>query len=213
MAGMVEAAAVLPADIPPDGSVQWLDGSTRTVTLISAQLAVEELRAGSAGSCAECFPLEITAARLTSGPISTSRGPATGPIWEFTVAGTSVRVTQVAIAGKIEVVPPPWNPNDSPIGLSVESATGAIGARQLTVAFTGAPDPGDRPCGADYTAEAVESDTAVVVIIFEHPYAVVEACTLVGARRTAEVELAAPLGDRAVLEVKEGLPVAVVLTP
>jgi hypothetical protein len=30
--------------------------------------------------------------------------------------------------------------------------------------------------------------------------------------RTAEVGLSAPLGERAVLEVKEGLPVAVVLT-
>jgi hypothetical protein len=38
-------------------------------------------------------------------------------------------------------------------------------------------------------------------------------CTSVGARRTAEVELAAPLGDRAVLEVVQGLPVPVRLTP
>jgi hypothetical protein len=213
MAGMVEATTVLPADIPPDGSVQWLDGTTRAVKLISAQQAVEELRAGSSGSCPECFPLEITAARLTSGPVSTSRGPATGPLWEFTVAGTAVRVTEVAIAGKIAVEPAPWNPNDPPVGLSIESATGATGARQLTVAFTGAPGPGDQRCGADYTAEAVESDTAIVVIVIEHPYGVVEACTAVGARRTADVELAAPLGDRAVLEVKQGLPVAVVLTP
>jgi hypothetical protein len=39
------------------------------------------------------------------------------------------------------------------------------------------------------------------------------ACDLVGYRREATVQLAAPLGDRAVLEVKQGLPVPVTLTP
>jgi hypothetical protein len=110
------------------------------------------------------------------------------------------------------VVPPRWDPNNPPVGISIDSATGTVGGRQLTVAFTGAPAPGDQGCGADYTAEAVESPMAVVVIVTEHPHGLFEACTGVGARRTAEVELSAPLGDRAVLEVKEGRPVAVLLT-
>ncbi len=77
-----------------------------------------------------------------------------------------------------------------------------------------APAPGDRACVAAYAAEAVESPTAVVVIVTEHPHnGLGEACTAVGAPRTAAVELAAPLGERAVLEVKEGLPVPVLLTP
>ncbi len=38
------------------------------------------------------------------------------------------------------------------------------------------------------------------------------ACTADGARRTASVELAAPLDERAVLEVQQGRPVPVVLT-
>ena len=111
------------------------------------------------------------------------------------------------------MVPPPWNPNDSPVGISIESTTGTVDGRQLTVTFVGAP-AGDQGCGADYTAEAVESPTAVVVIVTEHPHSgLFAACSLVGALRTAVVELAAPLADRAVLEVKEGLPVPVVLTP
>ena len=47
-------------------------------------------------------------------------------------------------------------------------------------------------------AEAVESDLAVVVI---------------GARRSASATMAAPLGDRVVLDLQQGTPVAVVLAP
>ncbi|HEY1168739.1 MAG TPA: hypothetical protein VGE81_07200, partial [Candidatus Limnocylindrales bacterium] len=134
------------------------------------------------------------------------------PVWEFTLQGTAVMVTQVAIADRVTVVPPPWDPNDPPVGISIDSATAAAGGRQLTVSFTGAPGPGDRPCGADYTAEAVESQTAVVVIVTEHTNGLPVPCSAVGAIRTAAVELSAPLGERTVLEVREGLPVAALLT-
>ena len=138
-----------------------------------------------------------------------SRGPATVPVWEFTIKGTAVRVTRVAVADRISVVPPPWDPSNAAEGIAIESAHGTPDARQLTVSFVGAPDRGDRPCGSDYTAEAVESDFAVVVIVIEHRNPTAGACSLVGAERAAEVDLAAPLGDRAVLEVQQGLPVPV----
>ncbi|PSK66400.1 hypothetical protein B0E53_01649 [Micromonospora sp. MH33] len=47
----------------------------------------------------------------------------------------------------------------------------------------------------------------MVVIVITHPHAGDEACAALGALRTAEVELAQPLGERAVLEVRQGLPV------
>lgn len=214
MAGLVEAVVSLSAETPPDGELRWQDGSTKSVPLISAQQALSGLNADALGSaCPECMPLQITGARLTRGTVETSRGPAEAPVWEFTVQGTTVRVTRVAIADRVTVVPPPWDPNDPPLGISIDSATGTVGGPQLTVGFVGAPAPGDQGCGADYTAEAVESPTAVVVIVTEHPHTgLFEACTAVGARRTTEVELSAPLGERAVLEVREGRPVAVLLT-
>ena len=111
------------------------------------------------------------------------------------------------------VVPPTWNPSDPPVGISIEWATGTADGKKLTVGFTGAPGPASQGCGADYTAEAVESQTAVVVIVTKHPHSAFgETCSAVGAVRTAEVELAAPLGNRAVLEVREGRPVAVTPT-
>lgn len=213
MAGLVEADASLPAEAPPDGEVRWQDGTTASVPLISAQQAVAAIQTGTTGPCSECTSLRITASLLTTGPIETSRGPATAPVWEFTVQGTAVRVTRVAIANPITVVPPPWDPNNPPGGLAIDSASGTVGGRQLTVAFVGAPLPGDQACGEDYSAESVESDLAVVVIVTRHPHAAFGACSAIGAPRTATVELASPLGERAVLEVQQGLPVPVVLTP
>ncbi len=211
MAGLVEATAGLPAATLGDGEVRWQDGTKQTVRLISAQQAVAEIRAGG-GDCADCVPLRITAARLTSRQAETSRGPATVPTWEFTLQGTAVRATRVAIADRISVTPPPWNADDAPVGISIESASGTVGGRELTVGFVGAPLPGDHACGADYTAEAVESGLAIVVIVTAHPNSFPGACTSVGAGRTATARLAAPLGARTVLEVQQGLPVTVQLT-
>jgi hypothetical protein len=181
--------------------------------LYSAQQAFAAIRAGNPQQCTDCASLRITAARLTTGPIVTSRGPATAPIWEFTLQGTAVRVTRVAVADAISVVPPPWDPSNLALGPAIESASGTVGGRELTVAFVGSPRPGSQACGEDYTAAAVESDLAVVVIVTRHAHGGVDACTSEGATRTATVELAAPLAQRAVLEVQQGLPVPVMLTP
>ena len=40
-------------------------------------------------------------------------------------------VPRVAIADPITVVPPPWSPNNSPVGLAIESASGTVGGRSL----------------------------------------------------------------------------------
>ncbi|HEY1169344.1 MAG TPA: hypothetical protein VGE81_10275, partial [Candidatus Limnocylindrales bacterium] len=123
MAGLVEAAVSLPAETPPNGELRWPDGSSATVRLISAQQALAELKAEGSGSCSDCVPLQVTGAKLTDGQVQTSRGPAEAPVWEFTLQGTAVMVTQVAIADRVTVVPPPWDPNDPPVGISIDSAT------------------------------------------------------------------------------------------
>ena len=213
MAGLVATLASLPDEVPPDEKVTWQDGTVATVPVLSAEQAHAAIWQGPHETCAECDSLWITDARLTTGQIQTTRGLATGPLWEFTLQGTSVKLTQVAIADPVRVVPPPWDANDPPIGPRIDSASGSVDGRELTVTFVGAPGPGSEPCGEDYTAEAVESDLALVVIVTRHPALTSGGCTLVGAIRTATVELAAPLGERAVLEVMEGTAVPVTLTP
>jgi hypothetical protein len=212
MAGMVASASPLSEVAPSDGDVTWLDGTTAKVPLMSAQDAVVAIENTTAAPCSDCTMLLVTDAQLTSGPIQTTRGPATAPVWEFTVDGTAVKVTRVAISSPVVVTPDDggWG-----LGLAIDSASGSVSGNELTVSFVGAPDPGDKPCGEDYTAEAVESDLAVVVIVTRHPHVAPlgEACSAVGARRTATATLAAPLGDRVVLDLQQGTPVPIVFAP
>jgi hypothetical protein len=211
MAGLIASDRPLAEDAPPDGEVTWQDGTTTKVPLMSAQQAIVAMESTTEAPCADCTMLLVTDAQLTSGPIQTTRGPATAPIWEFTVKGTAVKVTRIAIANSVVVAPDEggWG-----LGLAIDSASGSVDGSELTVAFVGAPNPGNMACGEDYTAEAVESDLAVVVIVTRHPHVGLgEACSAVGARRTATATLAAPLGDRVVLDLQQGTPVPLELAP
>jgi hypothetical protein len=212
MAGMIASERPLSEDALPDGEVVWQDGTTTKVPLMSAQQAIVAMESTTEAPCSDCTMLLVTDAQLTSGPLQTTRGPATAPTWEFTVEGTAVKVTRVAIANPVVVAPDEggWG-----LGLAIDSASGKVDGSELTVAFVGAPHPGNMACGEDYTAEAVESDLAVVVIVTRHPHvaALGEACSLVGARRTATATLAVPLGDRVVLDLQQGTPVFLVLAP
>ena len=219
MAGLVHAAVSVPAATGGEGTVTWQDGTTQPVPVMSAQQAVARIAADvDSKDCPNCVPLQITGARLMSAPVTTTRGSAIAPVWEFTLQGTAVKVTRVAIADSIAVAVPPWNgppwgnAENAPAGISIDSATAAVDGREITVGFVGAPLPGDQACGADYTARAVESPLAVVVIVTAHPNAAGVACALIGAPRTASVTLAAPLGERTVLEVTQGRPVPVLPT-
>lgn len=211
-AGLVSAIDLLPEAVPPDGDVDWPDGTRTTVPLLSAADAVAAIRSTATATCDECVPLQIKASILSTGAVETTLGPAVAPVWEFTLEGTAVKVTRVALANPVTLVPPPWDPNNPPGGLRIDSAGATVDGLELTVQFVGAPLAGDQPCGEDYTAEAVESDLAVAVVVTRHPHMTVGGCRAVGAPRSAVATLAAPLGNRAVLEIQEGLPVPVHIT-
>jgi hypothetical protein len=206
----------LPAASADEGQVTWENGDRETIGLLSAEDALGRITANRV-LCPDCVPLEVTGARLGTMRVETTRGPATAPAWEFTIKGSAVRVKRLAAdgAGTVQVTPPSWDPHNSPAGLAISSASGATAGRQLTVEFTGSPQPASEPCGIDYTAEVVESKNAVVVYLIEKHHAAAgadEVCTAIGFPRTATAGLAAPLGERAVLDVTQGLPVPVTLT-
>ncbi len=214
LAGKIVDKVGLPETAPPLGRIEWADGRSREVPVMSAALALITIQR-SAGNqdCHGCQPLEVTAAVLSTADIRTSRGPAKVPTWEFTLKGTNVRVTRVAVdpSAGITVTAPSWDPYNAPGGLAIESAVASADGGKLEVTFTGSPDTGDKPCGEDYTATAVESGNAVVIIIHSRENAPGQICQSIGARRTATATLAAPLGERAVLEVQQGLPVPVTI--
>ena len=90
----------------------------------------------------------------------------------------------------------PW------VGPAVQSATIDAGGMTITATVVGAADAGDKPCGADYTTEAVESDVGVVVIVYEHRNTFPASCSAVGYFRTAQVTLARPLGNRTLIDLQ-----------
>ncbi|TYB38316.1 hypothetical protein FXF50_11795 [Micromonospora sp. AP08] len=213
-AGLVEAASTLPVAPQPAGTIVWANGIRQDVPLISADGALAQLRAAGTGDCSGCAPLKLTGARLTTMTVPTTRGLATAPAWEYTLAGTTVRLARVAVdpSAILRVTPPPWDADQPHEGLAIESATTTTASSELTVTFTGATGPNSEPCGADYGAEAAESDLAVVVIVIEYRHAKDEACPAIGAQRSATLKLSRPLGERAVLEVTQGLPVELTIT-
>ncbi|WBB70795.1 hypothetical protein [Micromonospora sp. WMMD812] len=214
LSGQVVAAGPLPDTPRPTGEVRWVSGETKQVPLLSATATLDRLRAAGAGECPGCVPMKVTAARATTVRIETSRGPATVPAWEYDLEETAVRLTRVAVADSatVTVTPPSWDPHHAPGGLGIQSATITRPGTRLTVAFTGSPGPASQPCGVDYTGEAVESANAVVVIVVEHRNRDDQVCPAIGAGRTATLDLARPLGERAVLEVQQGMPVPVTIT-
>lgn len=212
LSGAVVVTAELPSGVPPQGEIRWDDGQRRTVDLVPAGEAIERLKQDGSGKCPTCTPIEVTGARVATTTLATSRGPATVPVWEYSVKGSAVRIWRIAVAAPVPS-PGPHDANRPPAGLSAERAT--IKDRTLTVHFTGARGPATERCGVDYTAEVLTSDVAVVVLINERRYQPpaeetdTYVCTLVGYPREATVELAEPLGDRVVLEVRYGTAIPV----
>ena len=207
-AGLFTVAAPLPSGAPPDGTIKWQDGTTHAIAVISASQALSDMKAAAGQPCPECTPLQITGAKLTTATFQSSRGPVEAPAWEFSLQDTDVKLDQVAVESQLAVPAMP-TPNDQDtgqatqpwVGPPVQSATIDASGMTLTVSFVGAPDGGDKPCGADYTAEAVESDTAIVVIVYEHRNPLPVTCSLVGAFRTAQVTLAKPLASRTLIDL------------
>ncbi|RKN29919.1 hypothetical protein [Micromonospora musae] len=119
---------------------------------------------------------------------------------------------QQAGGAPVTMTPSPWNPGEALGAHVVESAATTRDGRRLTVTFYGAPGPASEPCGADYTAETVESPTAVTVIVTERARGGAGICPAIAAWRTETVRLDRPLAERTVLDVQQGVPVEVTIT-
>jgi hypothetical protein len=76
----------------------------------------------------------------------------------------------------------------------------------LTVTFIGGQ------C-SEYRTETVESETAIVVLIHDRPRTPGVMCPMLGYAMRATATLTRPLGERTVLEVREGTPVPTVRLP
>jgi hypothetical protein len=106
---------------------------------------------------------------------------------------------------------PHASPSATPSGSPFSAVTLNTAGTRLKITFVGARKPAAQPCGIDYSAEAIESDEAVAVIILEQSHGADEVCTMEGWSRTATFSIARPLGGRALLS-SDGEPVPVTTT-
>lgn len=202
-----------PGVLPPtpvDGEVRWADGvvqrrpSTAPLQGFGASLPAESrARCGTA----ESPRLTVASAATTTRTVRTTEGAATVPAWEIAFAGTSVRVTTLAVTSD----PPPSSRNAL---VTANTATVGTDDRTVTVGFAGSPD-GPGPCGSDYELVTVQRAkvVAVAVVTVPKPGPTADdagkrfACPAIAALRTETVTLDAPLGNRALVGT-DGLPLA-----
>lgn len=200
----------IPDRSPGDGEVTWRNGSSVRTAVSSAMEAYDRLLAG-AMRCGNCpsdgtmdgitpRPVTLTAVRLTTLVVATTRGQATVPAWQFSFGESRVHLL-VAAAEAARVEPAP---RGAEAGMPILDASIAPDGRTLTVRFVGARPSSRIPCGADYLGYPVESANAVGVVITARGHSGRMACTMEGYGREVTVRLAAPLAGRSVLELQGG---------
>lgn len=162
------------------------------------------------GLCPDCAPLTIVGATpTTTTNVPNLRATVSAPAWRFDIEGTSVQLIRHAVPWSFGVHAIPTEAVGR-VGIGIAWAEGSD--HRLEVGFIGAPSTADEElCGADYHLETYESDLAVVAIVLPSrhvaPLPRGFICTNGESPRTVTAQLAAPLGERAVLEVVLGMPV------
>jgi hypothetical protein len=207
------AAVALPTTPPAPATVLWDDGGGADTPLVSAAQA---LAAVLAEPCAEqsCpgSALRVTGAVLTNVPVQTAHGWAAAPAWLFAMADTPVRLARIAVDPSLAAYPAdPAFRADSDVYASVRRGALSRDGATLDVQFIGAPE-GTGPCDGEYVAHPVEGTSAVVVIVQPRPRPDSPRhilCAPANTPRNTTVYLSGPLGERVLLELSGGGPVAI----
>ncbi|MDR7279095.1 hypothetical protein [Catenuloplanes atrovinosus] len=154
-----------------------------------------------------CAKLPVTGATLGTVPLRTSRGDATVPAWLFTVGGVPGPVARVAVAaGDTAPVPSPsLAPPEAGNAANLKGAQSLVRVAGTTIDYR----LGVGACDEQITPLAYETDE--VIVLGGTATRSAEMCTEQLVLQPVTVTLAAPAGDRLVLDAQTGQPV--ILTP
>jgi hypothetical protein len=195
----------------PAGVISWANGATAKVPVLSEAQVFSALKNNTGGRCPSCrtTPLAVTGAQPTTMAVATSRGTAKVPAWAFTVNGANGTVFQAALppgsyVPEYSVRQPAENLGPlgkAFVGTAVATLSGSD-SRTLEVMVAGPP------CDPDATWGGLVAEDGDVVVVGgwmdrPHPAA---ACTANLTGLPVIVRLAAPLGDRVILDAATGLP-------
>ncbi|MFJ5774041.1 hypothetical protein [Streptomyces sp. NPDC093094] len=195
-----ELRGVLPARHPRQGTVKWDGGATLDLPLTDAREAFGTLdRSGGEGPA-----LVVTAARLGTMELATSRGPATVPAWLFTLRGYDTPLKRVALSPSKQPKPPIGPAADTPSDelwpLEQLMETAEDGRSVTVLAAHGSCDDGP-------AVEVLETGGSVVLSAsIRNPSE--GDCTADLKMTEVTVRLGRPLGDRVLLDAFTGRPVS-----
>lgn len=231
--GWFRSAVELPRSVPAAGTVRY-PTATQQVPLISAEQAYAALDKGDPPPCPRggertpdaapsvaagadgsvtrdvvraCIPLTVTAAKLGTVSVRTSRGPAEAPAWIFTVEELPSPISRVAVAPAAVTAVPGASP-----GL-VGDIPGLVSVQHLTRADNTTLDYqlGVGACDENVTPLVQESDD--LVVIGGSVTRSTEMCTMQLKYAPVTVTLRAPLGARPVLDALSGQPLVLTRPP
>lgn len=154
----------------------------------------------SSGPLNACVPLTVTAVRLGTAPVRTSRGEAQVPAWLFTVEELNAPVARLAVAAHaVTAVPEQVAPTESVPEdvVGAQDLQAVDGVRLSWRIGMGACDTGGTPLVAEY------DDVVVVGGAITRATGI---CTEQLMLKTVTATLRAPLGARPVLDVVTGTP-------
>ncbi|MER7889214.1 hypothetical protein ABTX15_05260 [Micromonospora sp. NPDC094482] len=227
-AGWYREQFALPGTRPADGTIRFPDG-TLTVPLLSAVEAYRQLDQGDPPVCEgrpqrpptekggptiepgpdgwatgpvqnTCTPLTVTAVRLGTAPVRTSRGEAQVPAWLFTVEELTSPVARIAVAPQaVAPAPEPSAPaRPAPPEVVGGQDLQAVDGTRLSYRV------GVGACDTGITALVQERDD--VVVVGGGVSRASGVCTEQLKLAPVAVTLKAPLGARPVLDVITGAP-------
>lgn len=205
--GWIRSSDPLP-DTPGRGEVKFPDGTALAVPVAGARTTFSGLPARS-GDCPEagqpptCQWLTITAAKLSTMKLQTSRGLATVPAWSFKIEGLSQPLLRVAVGTPaMTSLPEPRAPEqNAPKG--VVSAMHLASIKGDVVAF----DIGIGAC--DKNPRGLVREFAHIIVIggsVTVPFAGTSCNSSLEIRRVA-VRTKQPVGTRPVVDALSGRPV------
>jgi len=187
------------------GTLEYPDGSKSEINLLSAAAAFKAMDRGDASDvgCPGCVTLEVTGAQLGKAPLRTSRGVATVPVWQFTVAGLSAPVGRVAVPPELITPLPALSVPPMTSGEPLAGAQDLVAVNGPEIEFR----VGVGACDKDIKGLVWEDSEVVVIGGSYAPPPPDQACTMQLLLHPVKVTTGRPVGNRLIIDVLSGAPV------
>lgn len=201
-----------PSRYGPAAVVTWTNTGARTkVPVLSEAQTFSALKNNALGRCPNCHttPLAVTNAQPDTMPVPTNRGTAVVPAWLFSIPAMGEGIEEAALA------PGSYVTENSARGAPAN--LGPLGAGFVGAAEASALTPDGRtlgmyldsdPCDPPATWGGLVAEVGDVVVVggWIHDPHPITSCVAGGQGQYVTVHLAAPLGDRVILDAATGSP-------